>query len=290
MNNIIIATDFSEHAKSAAGYGYALAGQLKCNVVLFNAMITPAVIPQAGMVAWPIEEYDLLIDDGKNELSRWKEQLKQINIRSDFKPVVKCVSETGQVTDVLKAITAQHETELVVTGTHGNWGVGEFLLGNHTKNMIDEATKPLLLISPGTLFKPVKKIAFATDFNNIKADLKTIYELIPMARMLNAELLITHVAAQKDDLISLEKSLQHILVDISNKADYPHIYYRLIENDHIKDGLEWLCEQGQIDMLAMVHRHNGFYDKLFNRSLTQKVARNIHIPLLVLPVSASLVN
>ncbi len=286
MKNVIIATDFSENAKSAASYGYALATQLKSNVVLFNAMITPAAIPQAGMVAWPVEEYDLLIDDGKNELTLWKQQLEDIATKSDFKPVIKCVSEVGQVTDVLKTVTAKHETELVVIGTHGNSGLGEFLLGNHTQNLISEATKPLLLISPDTTFKPVKKIAFATDFNNLKADLKTIYDLIPIARMLNAELLITHVAAEKADLIGLEKSLTDILVDVSNKADYPNIYYRLIKNDHIEHGLEWLCEQGQVDMLAMVHRHNGFYDKLFNRSHTQKMARNIHIPLLVLPVNA----
>jgi len=38
MKTILLATDFSESSKDAARYGYALACQIKANVLLANAM------------------------------------------------------------------------------------------------------------------------------------------------------------------------------------------------------------------------------------------------------------
>jgi nucleotide-binding universal stress UspA family protein len=73
------------------------------------------------------------------------------------------------------------------------------------------------------------------------------------------------------------------MTELSDKADYPYIYYRLVKDDRTEKGLDWLCEHGQVDMLAMVHRPHGFFDGLLYGSYTQKMAAHISIPLLVFP-------
>jgi nucleotide-binding universal stress UspA family protein len=286
MKNVLIATDFSGESKHAARYGYALACQIKSNMILCNAMIVPAEIPQAGLIMWPVNEYDLLLDDSQKELERLKRNLEASGTGPGFKPLITHISEAGSVNNVVNGIVAHHEAELVIIGTHRHNGINEILLNNHASILIDNLSKPLLLISAEAEFKPIKKIAFATDFQNIDKDLLAIYQLIPLAKKLGAEILLTHITKEKYESDEHQQLLSRMLVDLSNKADYPYIYYRLIRNQNAEAGLDWACQHDQVDMLAMVHRHCGFFYKLFNRSHAQKMARHIHIPLLVLPVEA----
>jgi hypothetical protein len=83
--------------------------------------------------------------------------------------------------------------------------------------------------------------------------------------------------------LNFEKGIEKFLLEISNKANYPQIYYRIIKHDKVELGLDWLCEYGHIDMLAMVHRPHDFLDSILNSSHTKKMAGHIAIPLLVFP-------
>ncbi len=282
MKTILIPTDFSANAKHAAEYGYRLAKQIKANIMLCNAVIVPAEMPQAGFVAWPMEEYDMLIDGSTDELKKIKIDLEQD--KYGFKPLITCFNEAGTVADVINGIIATKKIDMVVMGTHGSSGLSSFLLGNHSRMLIDSITKPLLLVPASAPETPVKKIAFATDFMHPETDLESIYDLIPLAKSLYAEILLTHIYEEKNQSPEFQKWIKNFLTELSNKADYPHIYYRLVKNNRTEKGLDWLCDHGQVDMLAMVHRAHNFFDNLVKGSYTQKMAAHISIPLLVFPV------
>jgi nucleotide-binding universal stress UspA family protein len=274
MKTILISTDFSANSTHAVEYGYDLARQIKANVVLCNAVVVPAEIPQAGMVVWPMDEYDVLMDGSTEELNKLKENLAHRSDNTAFQPAITCVNETGILTDVVNGIISQQEIDLVVMGTHGKTGISGFIMGNHSRTMINTISKPLLLVPARAPFAPVKKIAFATDF-------RSIYDLLPLARLLHAEILLTHIYDEKNHSPEFEKWVKQFLTEISNKADYPHIYYRVVNNSNPEAGLDWLCEHGQVDMLVMIHRPHNFFDSLLQGSHTQKMAGHICIPLLV---------
>ena len=61
MKKILIATDLSANAKNAAKYGYSLAVDIKANLVLYNAFIVPAELPESAIIAWPKFEYEELL-------------------------------------------------------------------------------------------------------------------------------------------------------------------------------------------------------------------------------------
>jgi hypothetical protein len=174
-------------------------------------------------------------------------------------------------------LNKEHDIGLVIIGTHGSSGLSTLLLGNHAREMINATTKPLMLVPPSAKIDPIKKIAFATDFEDPAEDLRCIKVLILLARPLNAEILITNIF---DDYTH---NTEELVNELAHKANYPLIYYRLIKARTTILGLDWLCEHGQIDILAMVHRSHGFFDSLFNGSQSQKMANHIPIPLLVFP-------
>lgn len=283
MRTFLFPTDFSENAKHALSYGYSLAKQVKANIIICNAIIEPAEIPQSGMVSWPMEESDLLLKDSEHELDLLKKYLEGKEETISFNPAVSCISEAGTVTDIINNTIHSHNIGLVLSGTHGNSGLGTLLLGNHVSKMIDFVKRPLLLVPPLADIVPIKKIAFATDFKNPEHDLECILTLTTLARPLNAEILVTHIVDGGGHDAEFQHRVDKFMVNVSDKVNYPHIYYRVVNAKHTTKGLQWLCNHGTIDIMAMVHRSHNFFDELFNGSHTQKMVKHIAIPLLVFP-------
>ena len=282
MKTLLIATDFSAGARHAAEYGYQLARKLMANIVLCNAIIVPAEIPQAGMIVWPLEESDSLKQGSDQELKLLKHALEETD-HTGFHPSVSCMNSSGTVATVVNDIVEAHKIDLIVMGTHVSGGLSQLLLGNHAENMIDSAKIPVLLVPPGAEVSACTKIAFATDFKQPASDLENIYSLIPMAKFLNAEILIAHVNHEHIPQPEFEKVNKDFFTQISNKANYSRIYYTILNQGRTENGLDWLCEHEQIGMLAMVHRSRSFIGSLLTGSHTKKMARHITIPLLVIP-------
>jgi nucleotide-binding universal stress UspA family protein len=281
MKKLLFLTDFSNTAKHAAEYAYNFARQIKADIILGNAIITPAELPQSGMVSWPLEEDDSLFEDSENELKRLKAHIEQSDHSDTFRPTVTFVSEAGKVTAVADHFVKSMSADMIMMGAHASDGFSTFLLGNHCRNIIDTADKPLVLIPAEAKFVPIKKIAFATDFNNPDDDLRFMYTLISLARQLNAEILLTHIYDGEYQSPEFGHWVKTFLVEVSNTANYPKIYYRMVKSNETQNGLDWLCDHGQVDMLAMVHRRHGFFNELLHGSETKKMAGHIAIPLLV---------
>jgi len=283
MKKILITTDFSANATHAAAYGYHIASQVKADVILCNAFIVPAEMPQGGTLVWPQIEYDELLESSVVELEKLKKELQQIHGDSSFKPHITNASEIGAVTDVITELTGKTDIELTVMGTHGAGKLDTLLVGNHSRRMINNTKTPLLLVPASAAFKPIKKVAFATDLREPERDLKAIYELIPLLKRLNSELLLTHIYNGDDPTYKFKQHIQQLLVELSNKANYPNIFYRIVNSNKAERGLDWLCDHGHVDVLAMVHRKHDLLDNILIGSHTQKMADHINIPLLVIP-------
>ncbi|MEO3405556.1 universal stress protein [Mucilaginibacter sp. CAU 1740] len=281
MKTLLVATDFSANARHAAEYGYHLAKQIKADVVLCNAVIVPAEIPQSGLVVWPMDDLEMLLQDSTSQLAIEKLHLEAMAHSDMFKPGISVINESGVVTDIVDGFAANNPISMVIMGTHGG-GMSSFLIGNHAKNMIEATTKPLLLISPETKLLPVKKIAFATDFANPDEDMESLFDLIPFAKVLGAEILLTHIHEEEQVSHEVKQAITHFMTEISNKANYPQIYYRSVQNSHIEEGLSWICEHGHVDMLVMVHRPHNFIYRLIKSSYSEEMAGRLDIPLLVL--------
>src|SRR4051812_20384021 len=112
MITLLLATNFSNDSKTAALYSFRLAVQLKANVVLCNAVIVPAEVPQADMAIWPADEFDVLIQDGEKFLADLKNELEESAPANGFKPKITCVAEAGLVTDVVAGAASKYHADI----------------------------------------------------------------------------------------------------------------------------------------------------------------------------------
>jgi Universal stress protein UspA and related nucleotide-binding proteins len=286
MKKILVPTDFSTSAKTAAHYAMHLAKQMKANVKLCNAVMVPLEVPLAAHVAAPIVSFETLEYEVEQELKRWAGKLKEkdaLETAPDtFHPLVEHAVGVGSVPDVITNIAANPEVSLTVMGMSGAGGLSKFLLGSSSRAMVEATQTPLLLVPDESRFMGLHKIAFATDLS--KTDIAIVHTLAGFARIFNAEILIVHISEKEsNNEYNNQHKIDTFLNEVTNKVNYHKIYYQHVMETAVGDGLDWLAEYGQIQMLVMVHRKHNVLHQLFRGSYTQKLKKRIKIPLLVFP-------
>ncbi len=283
MKTILCATDFSENATQAARFGYELARHLNAKVVLCTAITIPIVVPQTGLELWPMEERVVITDDSELDLKRLKNDLERGSYAHTYQPKMECLCKVGALNEVISSINDQQKIDLVVMGTHEGGAFSRLLMGDHSRDLINDGGIPVLLVPKGNSVKNIKKIAFASELKHLGKDLDAIYQLISLARPLHAEILLVHIQNKNEEVAAHEKAFAAFTTELSNKSDYPLIYHRILKNKSVDEGLNWLCTNGQVDMLAMVHGKHHLLSKLLNKSHTMKMASHTQVPLLVFP-------
>jgi len=282
MKKILIATDFSVAADDAAKYAIELARSICTDTVLVNAAAVSTDSPVK--ILWPIEDYQTLItrtdirlkDLAAVLLERTPGSLESANRL----PKIGIKSDLGSVTDLIRETVQQEGIGLVVMGLSGSGNMKRFILGSSSRDVIDSADYPVLLIPKGATFKPIAKIAFATDLG--LGDMQCIQSLAAFAGLMNTELLIVHVIGRNIDK-GMTARIDAFMSELKNKIDYDQIYYENVYRLKVEDGLDWLKTHGETDLLVMVHRRHGIMNDFVNGSHAQKMARQTKLPLLVIP-------
>lgn len=285
MKTILVPTDFSPAAENAARYALFLSRRLQTDILLTHAFKVPAETRVVAQTAWPLENYEEIRQETQQELDLLRHHLEQEATTEIYPPIykpgIKDIAELGEVTITVRNLVDHYHSPMVVIGMSGNGLIHRALLGSTSRDLLEKATFPVLLVPPKPMPRQLHKIAFATDLS--ETDIDIIHSLTSLARPFNAEILIAHVTNAKYDPADHQQQVEQFLNGVSCKANYPKIYYRHIKSIDVDHGLDWLSEHGMIDMLAMVHRPHPVLERLMKGSHTQRLAKHIRVPLLVFP-------
>ncbi|WP_412468663.1 universal stress protein [Pedobacter sp. KLB.chiD] len=255
-------------------------------VELVNVFQVPEFSPAAASLVWPQEEYKVLQEDAKKALSKLVEKVEEkfnkTHHELNFKAEVFGRLLRGEVDQEVGKYFAECKMNLIVAGLNHSDRLTKTLMGNIAKKIIN-LEWPVLLIPPGFRFTTPKKIAFATDLN--PSDISVLGTLVEFARSFKADILIMHSDNTQNEPNRKNKQIAHFLNLVADKVDYRKIYYRHVNSERVKDGLDWIVENGQIDMLTMLPRKHSFFHHLLKGSYTANMSGHIPIPLLVLPAA-----
>lgn len=280
MKTLLIATDFSANARHVATYGYHLAKQLRANIVLCHALNVPSECLQTGTVPWPAEVYNDLVQDSEKALAQLKRRLSADVGSQDYQPDIVCTQEAGFVKDVLNTVAETYKADMILIGMHSKDALSTFMLGNHTRRMIEASVRPLLLVPQVWTARPVKKIGLCLDLNQDK-DGHLIKELVAFAKLLDAEVVLTHVDPKVN---APDHGLRatELIENLSSELDYKKISFKVVANDNIEDGISWFTRNEHIDILAMIRHEHSFLNEVIKGSNTKRTARQLSVPLFIL--------
>lgn len=273
---ILIPIDFSKLSDKAIDLALMIAkNKANMSLILYHAFIpldtgfiSPGTIKIENSMTREKLNIKLL-----SVVNRIKNQYKNISIKHfvdegvEYKRIVK-FSETKKV-------------DLIIMGSKGASGLREKLYGSITSSVIEETKVPVICVPENYKNANIKKILYATDYRD--GENSALKQLKKLCELFKAKLFIVHFSYDgSEDVIEdyyleqFQKSAHKILkCDVSG-------YIRLKGDDFLAS-LNKYITKNKIDMLATVtYKRSGLFNKLFDKSMTKKIACHIKIPLLAL--------
>jgi len=275
MKKILFPTDFSEASINAFIYALKLADSIKGEIITLHVYD----LPQVGYSNVPgvlNEIYDL-IELGNFE--NYKDQvpfLRRIAEQNNMEHIkISNVLDYGNLINKIVKIVNDENIDFVVMGTKGATSLKETFLGTATTKVMN-ATKAIVFAIPENCeYKQIKKILFLTKYNF--EDIEVLKKVIEFATVFEAHIDCLHVKSphQKDN-DAFKEEWQKIAKD-------QDITLHTISNNDVEGIILEFIDLNKIDMITMHIYHKNFFKKLFQISLSKKLAFHINIPILAIP-------
>ena len=279
MNTIIVPTDFSVTAANAAEYAMHFAGQVKAKkILLFHAYELPVALDPL-MPGVQMLELDSYKDTANNNADRFRSELLAkfpgTNIQVDTKV------EYGSITGGLEQIGQEGPIELIIMGITGGGALEETLIGSNTTSVAGAMGVPVLIIPPQARFVKVDTIMLACDFDH--ADQFIPVNLIrKLINDTHAKLLVFNIE------VDIEESNKKYPASMMGEGFAVHTLlqefdpeYHFTKNKEYVDGVNEFADSHKVNMIISIPKRHSFFEKLFIRSSTKKLAFHSHLPLLV---------
>jgi nucleotide-binding universal stress UspA family protein len=274
MKTILVPTDFSNTAHNAAKYALALANQIKASrIVLYNAFQAPiSVDPMVPTVQ--LLDMDLMKKSSEEGLAQFKATLKseafgdiEMDTFSEYNVL------TGGINDLAKAVAA----DFIVMGITGGGAVTETLIGSNAVSVSLHSTIPVIIVPPEASFKKINHVLLACDFKQV-LETTPVRPLKLLLENTGAALHILHVNTSEEKAIDV--SFESMVLDSLLKANNPQ--YHFIENESFTVGINQFADSNNIDMIITIPKKHGFFDSIFKKSHTKRLAFHSHLPLMVM--------
>src|SRR5690606_23500835 len=122
-------------------------------------------------------------------------------------------------------------------------------------------------------FNGIRKLIYATDLAHIDDELAT---MLPFVKIFESTVHIFHAASNTKDVAVAEARIKEAIA----KVDYNRFEVKVVANRDIDKAVEAYVKETSGDLLATFTHEHSVYEKLFDRSLTRKLAFQSRIPLL----------
>jgi nucleotide-binding universal stress UspA family protein len=270
MKTILVPTDFSKPAYNAALFAIHLAEEMKAKVLLYHVYDFPIGI--AGDVAVPLSSPDELQRESENLLKKTVQRLQKISsIEIRYK------AKLGSVVDKIRE--EEDKATCIVMGMQGSGKLTELLVGSVTTAILKKTKKPVLVIPEKAKYIRPKKIVLATDYDPT-VNLNSLKLLKSFIKLFDSEIFLVNVRNKKA-LVTKENTMAENNLESALKG--AHHYYYYSDKDDLVEGINEFVKIKKADMIAIVPHKYSFFNNLFHKSVSKKMAFHTKLPLLALP-------
>ena len=264
VKKILLPTDFSHNAKLAFDYAVTLFGLEGVEYTLLNLYHEPHAAATSM-----ISLVDIAMQDSRNSLMEEMDELKSKygeNIQLNY------LSEYGEGGKQITVTAKRYHQDIIVMGSKGASGLKEVLIGSVAADTMKHATTPVIMVPEGTWEKP-KHFLVAVDDSS---DNQLIAKVRELASQFNASLNFLRVNV--GDMVPASGKEALIQPDFVEAGE---VFSEVFSED-AAEGIIQFSEDNDIDLLVMFPGNHSFFERLFKRSHTGRVAMRSRIPMLSL--------
>jgi len=276
MKKILLPTDFSKNSINAINYAVSLFKDIACEFYLLNVYRVPYLANEAMMDQdfTELRKVEKEMDqESKRGLKKLMEELPK-NKKHHFE----MISDFNLFSLAVHQVVDERDIDLIIMGTKGATGAREIFMGTNTSDVIMRNACNVIAVPENLKFKAPKEILFPTDFS-IWYKFSDLEPLISLASMNHSIVRIVHFAPSdelSEDQKENKQNLSSLLEGISHE-------YFTVNASNFEEGINCFTQsRGNIDMILIVGRHYGFFERLFFRPKVKALSFHSRIPLYVI--------
>lgn len=272
---ILVTTDFSNNSKAAIRFALMLAKQSKeIELTFYHAVqfMKPTVWSDAFF-----KEYT------NSETERLEKHMKKFVlsvIGSEIKKLVgiKYVIDSAYTIDEeIINYAAKGKYDYICIATKGA-GLLRKIIGTHTANLVNNSNIPLLVIPSVYRSKPLKKVTYLSDFENVLRELKVVSKF---ANAVKSKLDVLHYSSIIFDDKKFEKN-KALFDKEENKAIQLNILKHNLELPIVKKVSQYINKEKPELLVMFTNKERSFYERIFLPSISKQLTYTTTVPVLII--------
>jgi nucleotide-binding universal stress UspA family protein len=270
MRTILVPTDFSKLSKVGLSYAIGLAKKLEARVIVISVVtgVTGNSQELSNVKKYRESMLATAQSDGDKFLKEFKSEAGKVDL--SFKPV-----GGFPVDAVIEEFARKNKVNLIVMSSKGATGLKKIVMGSNAAAVIDNSSRPVLVIPGEASPKAISKFVYATDAREFKKEMNIV---TVFAEAVGASVEVVHVVPEK------KKEQKETISELKLKAasSYPKIHLHTVYDKDVAAGLEDFITHRKDAFILVTFTHRlSLNEKLFGKSVTQELAYHNSVPLLV---------
>jgi nucleotide-binding universal stress UspA family protein len=280
MKTILVPTDFSKQAQTAAGVASGIARKANATIILLHVIeegSSDSVKITGEITADDVEEKIFLmklIEKAKRQMAKLAEDeiFEGVKVRQELR--------LGTPFHGMRTIINDHKVDLVVMGTSGSTGLEEMVIGSNTEKVVRHAKCPVLTVQKKPTRSEFKNIVFATSMSK---DEEVFSRIVKRAQeMYNAKIHLVRINTpgnfQRDAVV------RKYMEDFAKKLQLKNYTINIFNDLSEEEGIIYFADTIHADMIAMAtHGRTGFAHVLAG-SIAEDVVNHSKRPVLTFVV------
>lgn len=277
FSNIVHPTDFSETSENAFRYACELAKKYEANLYLVHVYDKPVyTVARNGGIGLQVdsEATNKLREEIKAEIRKFADKPYAQDIKT--KLFIDLVADVP-VWKFHEGLDPKAHADLVVMGTQGATGIVHGgLVGTNAERVIRHSPLPVLSIHKDTSYTPIKKILFATDFQDpIEGNFDNVLKL---AKIFDAEILVGVINTQAN--FGTSAFAQKRFDELKAKVGYDKLSLLVHNDESVEVGIRNVAIDNNVQLIAMLTHGRTGIAHLLRGSIAEDIAATLTFPLL----------
>jgi nucleotide-binding universal stress UspA family protein len=266
MKTIITPTDFSDASVNAVLFAADVAMEVNAKLQIYHAVADRIVLVDNM-------DYDQEYAETEEAMQQLEVLQQKVKSHTRHRLSIDVQLKYGNIDRVLQESCKQAAPFAVVMAATEKTAVERFLLGSKTLAVSHKMEVPVILVPHGARFKGFKKMAIATDLNNV-------YETVPLDSLTHwveaFKPALEMVFVKEDDQFGADNVSEAIALQTHFAKYYPTTRY--IQNSNVAQGIITYLNESWPDLLIIMPKKHAF----FHKSLSKQFIIHPIVPTMVL--------
>lgn len=271
MKKILVPTDFSTCAKAAEEFAFMLAKKIQAELIYIHVVITP--------VDWSklTKDQENFFPETKAAIAKAKDRLNELVDEAEKAGLsARKILVYNDGNEKIHKYVGSENIDLVVMGSHGQYGFRDHILGSNTYSMLRRSDVPVFVIKENNPKKELESLVFATNFKEETGESFKAVETLSEVMGVKLKVLFVNTPTyfmETNDIMNIGKSY---LKEFGNYAYDIHIIDAFKE----ERGILQFAEKSKADGIALVTSGKSDLMQYFSPSVTENLIAMTDLPVI----------